>query len=288
MDMKEQKKKKLGKQQLKKLRTAVVMSLICVLMLSGATYAWFTLGNTAKVNSLSLQVTSEGNLYVARTEAALSDHKTEVSLADAGTQILYPCTTDAAGKTMLSPVYTADNVVRKTENIAEANKDRYYYETDIWLKVEEAVASGGSASNYAITLGKNNSGDGTYVNGQSGDKHPERCVRMSFTLDDGTVAVYEPNYNAAANTGDAATDQTGMGYKGNGLHRQEAGGAFVNENGTVYYTGDSSALFQIKGNTPVRVKVRVWYEGTDNDCRNSIQDAQILSQLKFVSHKITN
>lgn len=286
----EEKKRKYSNGQMRKLRATIVMALVCVLMLSGATYAWFTLGNTAKVNSLSLQVSSEGNLYVAKDSGGLSQKLTEVSLATGDTQILYPCTTDSTGKTMLSPIYAADNVVNSTSTIASEIRNDYYYETDIWLEVVETLASGSSANHYAITLGKNSGDDGSYVNSKAGntsDQHPERCVRVSFTLDGENYTVYEPNYNAAANTGDAAEDQTGKGFTGT-VHKQETGGAFVGEGGTVYYSGDSSALFQIQGNTPTKVTVRVWFEGTDSDCRNSIQDAQIVSQLKFVSHKITN
>ncbi|MBR1391117.1 MAG: hypothetical protein IJ567_06720 [Lachnospiraceae bacterium] len=270
-----------------KIRSSIVMALICVLMLSGATYAWFTLGNTARVNSLSLQVTSEGNLYVAKEQSGISQKLTEISIASGASQILYPCTTEANGTTMLSPVYATDNEVSGTKQIAEADKEKYYYETDIYLEVEEALAVNSSPNTYDITLGKNsNNNDGTYVNSQasnSAEQHPERCVRISFILDDGTVAVYEPNSNVS-NTGDMATNSTGKGYTG--THKQEAGGAFAGESGTIYYTGDSSALFQLKGNTPTKVKVRVWFEGTDNDCRNSIQEAQIVSQLKFISHKV--
>ncbi|MGN0341728.1 MAG: hypothetical protein ACI4DO_02950 [Roseburia sp.] len=289
--MAEQNKRKIDRSKIKKLRTAVVMALICALMLSGATYAWFTLGNTARVNSLMLQVTSEGNLYVAKDASGLSQKQTEVSLASGATQILYPCTTDSSGKNMLSPVYASDNLVNGTSPVSADVKGDYYYETDIYLEVEEILSSGSAANDYAITLGKNsNNNDGTYVNSResnASDQHPERCVRISFTLDGNTYAVYEPNYNAPANTGDLAENQAGQGYAGS-IHKQETGGAFVNESGTVYYTGDSSELFRIKGNTPTKVTIRVWFEGTDADCRNSIQDAQILSQLKFVSHKITN
>lgn len=37
-------------QKAKKIRSMVMMSLLCILMLSAATYAWFSLSNTAKVS----------------------------------------------------------------------------------------------------------------------------------------------------------------------------------------------------------------------------------------------
>lgn len=279
------KRKKIGKLQTKKLRAAIVMALVCVLMLSGATYAWFTLGNTARVNSLSLQVSSEGKLYIGSTEVELGNKKTEISLASNDTQILYPCTTDATGKTMYSPKYESDKVVNGAEEIKEAQKKDYYYEKDIWLKVEE-TGKGSSENEYAITLGKHTSEDGTFVEEKAGTsgKGAEKCVRVSFTVD-GKVSVYEPNYDLH-NIGDKAQDNSGKKYMGT-THKQGAGGTFTGESGEVYYTGDSSELFKVKGNVPTKVTVRVWFEGTDEDCTNNIQNAQITSQLKFVSHKIT-
>ena len=278
-------RKKIGRMQTKKLRTAIVMALICVLMLSGATYAWFTLGNTARVNSLSLQVSSEGNLYIGKDQTELQQHLTEISLASNDTQILYPCTTDATGKNMYSPKYESDKVVNGAEEIKEAQKKDYYYEKEIWLKVEETGKSS-SANEYAITLGKHTSEDGTFVKEKTGTsgKGAENCVRVSFIVD-GNVSVYEPNCDLS-NSGDKADDKSGRGYTGT-IHKQAAGGTFTGESGEVYYTGDSSELFKVKGNVPTKVTVRVWFEGTDKDCTNSIQNAQITSQLKFVSHKIT-
>ena len=279
------KRKKIGKLQTKKLRAAIVMALVCVLMLSGATYAWFTLGNTARVNSLSLQVSSEGKLYIGSTEVELGNKKTEISLASNDTQILYPCTTDETGKTMYSPKYESDKVVNGAEEIKEAQKKDYYYEKDIWLKVEE-TGKGSSENEYAITLGKHTSEDGTFVEEKAGTsgKGAEKCVRVSFTVD-GKVSVYEPNYDLH-NIGDKAQDNSGKKYMGT-THKQGAGGTFTGESGEVYYSGDSSELFRIKANTPTKVTIRVWFEGTDDDCTNAIQNAQITSQLKFVSHKIT-
>ena len=284
MNMKK-KRKKIGKLQTKKLRAAIVMALVCVLMLSGATYAWFTLGNTARVNSLSLQVSSEGKLYIGSTEVELGNKKTEISLASNDTQILYPCTTDETGKTMYSPKYESDKVVNGAEEIKEAQKKDYYYEKDIWLKVEE-TGKGSSENEYAITLGKHTSEDGTFVEEKAGTsgKGAEKCVRVSFTVD-GKVSVYEPNYDLH-NIGDKAQDNSGKKYMGT-THKQGAGGTFTGESGEVYYSGDSSELFRIKANTPTKVTIRVWFEGTDDDCTNAIQNAQITSQLKFVSHKIT-
>ena len=55
---------RLNSKQKNRLRYALIMSLICVVLLSGATYAWFTIANNAAVNNINLQVVSDGKLYI--------------------------------------------------------------------------------------------------------------------------------------------------------------------------------------------------------------------------------
>lgn len=43
----------------------MIMSQICVILLLGAIYAWFTIANNATVNNIKLQVVSDGKLYIS-------------------------------------------------------------------------------------------------------------------------------------------------------------------------------------------------------------------------------
>ena len=43
----------------------MIMTQICVILLSGAIYAWFTIANNATVNNIKLQVVSDGKLYIS-------------------------------------------------------------------------------------------------------------------------------------------------------------------------------------------------------------------------------
>lgn len=53
---------RLNSKQKNRLRYVLIMSLICVILLSDATYAWFTIANNATVNDVNLQVVSDGKL----------------------------------------------------------------------------------------------------------------------------------------------------------------------------------------------------------------------------------
>lgn len=56
---------RLNSKQKNRLRYVLIMSLICVIILSGAIYAWFTIANNATVNNIKLQVVSDGKLYIS-------------------------------------------------------------------------------------------------------------------------------------------------------------------------------------------------------------------------------
>ena len=280
--------RQLNEKQKKRLKTALIMSLMCIVLLSGATYAWFTIANKATVNRLALQVVSDGRLYIADSRENITKKESSLDLTDSFNKVLYPCTTED-GKTMKKPVYSDNNHVNASKPITEDEKSSYYYETDLWLMVEETLAENADSNYYDITLGKADGADGTTINTIS-DSHPEYCLRMSFECGD-TIAVYEPHSD------EHLTGTEGVDYAYNTLpglsssvplHKQLSTGKFGGETGTVYYEGDSSALFTIKGNEPVKVTVRIWFEGTDKDCMNEIQAEKIEGMLKFVSHRKTN
>lgn len=280
--------RQLNEKQKKRFKTALIMSLVCIVFLSGATYAWFTIANKATVNRLALQVVSDGRLYIADSRENITKKESTLDLTDSLNKVLYPCTTED-GKTMYKPVYSDNNHVTGSNPIEADEKSFYYYETDLWLLVEETLAENANSNYYDITLGKADGADGTTIDAIS-NSHPEYCLRVSFECGD-TVAVYEPHSD------EHLTGVQGVDYAFNTLpglsssvpvHKQLSTGRFGGETGTVYYEGDSSPLFTIKGNEPAKVTVKIWFEGTDNDCMNEIQTEKIEGMLKFVSHRKTN
>lgn len=56
---------RLNSKQKNRLKYVLIMSLICVILLSDATYAWFTIANNATVNDINLQVVPDGKLYIS-------------------------------------------------------------------------------------------------------------------------------------------------------------------------------------------------------------------------------
>ena len=278
--------KELNNKQKRRLKYAIIMSLVCVVLFASATYAWFTISNSAKVRQMALSVASEGRLYIASSRENLADRSNETVFGNNINDVLYPSTT-TDGVTFHKPVYSSNNSVTGSAIVTADEKKYYCYETTLWFMVEEVLAEDVQAGTYDITLSKFNGADGCHIL-NDGTVHPEYCLRISFETEDGTVAVYEPNYDGK-NTGVQGVDyafNTLPGLSSDvALHKQSVEGLFVFEKGTTYYEGDSSPIFTIKGNVPTKVTVRMWFEGTDTDCTNSIQSSELEGQLKFVSHK---
>lgn len=290
--------KELNETQMQKLRAALVMALASILLISGATYAWFTVGNSVRVKSLSLQVAAEGKLYIGETE---NDAKTKKSILldlnmDNNAKILYPATT-TDGKTFLKPVYASDSEVSGSTALTDKDSiEDYRFEKEIWLYIEEKVAPSNINRTYDITLAKRGEGTepeklGSYVDAVAGTtSHPEYSIRISLETDEGVV-VYEPNYDqkVGGTVGTDLADNKAAVFDNTftpeaNIHRQSLSGGFAQETGNTYYTNDSSALFTMKPNEAKKVTVRVWFEGTDPECVNAIEAQKIIGQLKFVSH----
>lgn len=292
--MEENKKTNPDSERKQKLVSAILMAFVCILLMGGGTYAWFTMGNTARVNSLQLKVASEGNLYIATTaDTASKDKQSEVDwLAENETKTLYPCTS-ADGVTMKKPVYATDTKVESAVAFADTEegkkeKESYVLEKTFYLYLDDS-ASGKTDQKYDVCLGKNVDDAGTFFTTKSKAENsqlPEYCVRVSFTVGSET-GILEPNSNVSN------TSEAGVTRAVDGVETRDYKATIKQKNdGTFEVTsndeGDSEKLFTIIGSKDTPVVVRVWFEGTDTDCCNTIDLNTITAQLKFVANKTTD
>lgn len=304
MEKENMKKTSVDKERKKKLTNAILMAFVCILMMSGATYAWFTMSNTAKVQSMKLNVAAEGKLYISNEETDFTAEKYKVDHADwpnmDKAKTLYPCTT-SDGKTMYKPVYTASDNVGSATAVDTGNtteKDMYYLEHTFYLYMDEGDNDSDTNKTYDVCLEKGDlaNSEGTYFikSTEQSDKNGIYCVRVSFEVADLTnqnasqaVHVYEPNSNGSVENGTRATTSNGAENINpiTNTYKQNTNGQFLKGN-DVTTTGDSETLFQIKGDTPTAVVIRVWFEGEDPDCCDEIAMQQIEGQLKFKASKV--
>lgn len=284
-------KKKVSKgvRRARSMRNMIMMVLVCVLMLSAATYAWFTLSNTAKVANLTMKVGEETSLMIAPDiSKSTSDGKagTYGSVLEFGSDYkikyaLQPATMTDAG--IQSPVYdetgtkvtsvaatTAENIMTDSST-SDAGKF-YCYKTTFFLKTagNADVKVKLKGSNLTNTYGEPASKDGTYIVNKTASDMGARAIRIKLSAGD-TSIIYEPlkGYTLPEGTYEKATDESGVSVV-----------TATNVQGTDGQFSTDTGRLTVK-TTDTRVTMEVWLEGTDACCVNQIMADDILGQLAF-------
>ncbi len=294
MEKDEKIKKKSKKHSNASKRNTILLSIVIVMVASIGVYAWFSVSNRARVENLALIADHQGNLQIADdtgngpgTYSDALDVATATGANDKYKTILSPVTT-TDGRTFYAPVYNSlTNTVDSVTQISDTTelKQFYIYEKTFYLKAGATNDSTVAKINrtYDIALYGIASGDranGSYIvqNNTSGDT-AARAIRVSFTLDDGTTYIYEPNYGSGNSDTNRANDGVNGTYGRYTTYQQYESGAFVNSP----RTNESEKLFTIDENVDVRVTMRIWIEGTDTDCTNSIASDMVSGQIMFIS-----
>lgn len=283
MENKKISKKK--RKQMNNMRNTIMMVLVTVLMLSTATFAWFTLSDNAKVTGMSLTAGASGGLLIGETtttygsilDLGMTDAET---LAPATTKSGLDYTADKKLK-LYKPLYlpndkaTINNMKELTNNkglTEDGDADKtYYYEKTFYLK---APGDAGNTTPIYFQTGKKDDGVGTYIIDNAPANQPSAALRIALTIKGETV-VYEPNTNltftgSSANT--TGVDMTQYGFKG--TRQQPTGDGVV---------GDGSSIFTLNNGEDTEVTMQVWFEGTDNQCVNEISAKNLQAQIGFTT-----
>ncbi len=301
------------KQQAKKrnMRNTVIMAVLSVVLLSSATFAWFTLSNTAKITNLSLSVNEASDLMIASVpDSGDPDYNSLLELQVPADTILKPATlgqfdtitTDTMLKDVrdvndIDKVVAYEAVDTATEVIKEGDtydeqKSYYYFEKEFYLKSNGTTSLGIALQKGEFTGDK--ATDGTYVAKNVNDEPVQvtteteytaaAALKIAFFNEAGKVlAVYEPNTNNnAGNNADAisatvelADSKTLTGYTENVI-TQKMDGTFADAD-------TSNVLFNLTSGKDCKVIMRVYIDGEDKECVNQISLSEILGNLKFVT-----
>lgn len=291
----ETKKTKSLVKKAKKIRSMIMMTLLCVLMMSAATYAWFTLSNTAKATNLTMTVGDTTGLQIAPVNGnTYGTFGSSINFQDIKGKIL-PATSD--GKTFYLPKYNDAGEVTSTETTTEyldetndsTDKEGYYIqysfylrslgaESDVWLKAGSGMSDG--------TWKENGKYEGTYMLAKTvdGEKNvpASAAIRMSF-LTDGAAsasAIFEPNNGITNPEGlnegtDYAKNSVGNGPTSKII--QNCSGALTT----------NAAVVHLPKETPTKIILNVWIEGTDDQCVNQISAKDLIGQLVFTKEQPT-
>ena len=295
--------------------------LALLVLLVAATYTWFSLSQTPRVNDLAMYVNAEPGLELALEAGAPDD--------DWGQKIDFPDLVDDdyplkpsswsdRRESFVSIRYGFDG--RLTDEIVplsdEANankKDAYgYYVVGTFYARTHMPCNVSLAE--AVELNEGENGAGTYVIGtpvwdgaelihKDGGSGAESAVRIGLRItpvdDDGIATgnaeffMYEPNCDVHIDNIDGYVDTPSVDDDETLVPRdhmilQRASTwteAYpVQRDVTIKDLGEfleNRTLFTLERGDKVKIELYVWLEGQDVDCTNSIEDAMIMANLQF-------
>lgn len=258
------------KVSLKRVSTSYISIFLILLLMISTTLAWFTINDTAYVNSDAFTMQSVSGLRVNDGE----DLKNQIRIDD---MVLFEASS-VDGRNMFFPTTgtfksNTSEMTFREGNVGDKNVN--YCHKDFVLKGDSGVTYVYIKS-YSVTVDRKKA-DGTIVkevfdgstkitydsNGVpiSQEVHEECPIRMSF-IDD---SAYEPTVL------DPSALLNSYVYKYNAIDSiDENGKATTKESNAEsfsdYYFGTGKPLFTLVGQKPLNVSMVVWLEGTSDAC----------------------
>lgn len=247
----------------KRKRLIVFISILSILGLTSATYAWFTVNTFAGVQLFELQISTGDDLRVSMDNHGSDiEQYTHVITNEMLNTYLQRNYNKTLNDVILDPVTTTNgrDFTYQAGTRAEPNGEESYFEFECYFiatrDMHVHLTTEGADDN-----GQQNGTTGTEVSTTSPAPQSDviRSCRIDFEGEGNAVKTYEPNKNGQSTS--LAT--------------------FDLPSGTMNYNDDNN-LFTLQKLTPKKVAVRVWLEGEDPECDNDIQRADLSIKLSFV------
>lgn len=250
----------------RKLFPAITLLLISALLLSTASYAWFTMNTTVSATGIDLTVQTANSLLINSTIGAevtgtgwtntfnvtnptITDGLKPASSLD-GTSLIYVSGNNSTGK--LSATDTDATATTATKNVN-------YVDYDFSLLYSGEPDEGKTTKEISILIGEGN----TAITSEDTDLF--KAVRFAVLVDtldeDDAISAY------AVPTGDTVADTNIYGLDTNPSCLTSADDLTATEEVTFLEDGDV-VLLATPG-TPMTVTVRVWLEGESDFCIDS-------------------
>lgn len=303
-------KKNLGK---KALLPAIAMVLASVIALSGVTYAWFTTGNTAQVESLDVNVQTANGIQISLDAANWKSTITAQNIKDAAKGSVGTVQYPSDEGVDIAPVSSALNVV-------DGKLEMFYgeYNKDGTLKserqVEQSRTSDGDFIAFDLYFKSSGEQDLTLELGDSKSYvkaidpatgefdytiGTEKATRIAFLpmgnaadvagaralKGSGDILVWEPGAETRASSVDAESGK--LAYYGFNQSFEAKAESELGEGSTyttyiannVTFNADQVIIHLMPGINKVRVYI--WLEGQDVDCVNDISFGDFRVNLFF-------
>ncbi|MDD6188792.1 MAG: hypothetical protein PUB32_04335 [Clostridiales bacterium] len=251
MDQKEKKQNHGGQ----KLYLSLLLALIAFVSVVAASVAWFTIADHTRLHSIGMNVTSGPAIrFELDAHNDISEYKRTLTFQEIADRILEERGYDMRTQP-LEPVTTRDCVEFTLRNgaVVSADSGSYLEFTLHFIATQDVVV-------HLTSENSSGGNDGTLVSSKTQETLPE-AMRISFTADGETV-IFDPGMGDQSQTVD--------GLRTFGL---------PDANHMVYT--DINTLFTLQREVDKPVIIRIWMEGTDPACDNSLQGVDYSIRLRF-------
>ncbi len=235
-----------------RLAVTLVLAGLALVAVAMSTFAWFSIADSAKVRSLAIEMNTDGSLrFDLDAHERFTDYVITLGFDQITSRIGSEQGMDVDASS-LQPVTSSDGQTFSFENGGEASASTgaFLEFTLHFISLQDSVVrlTGQDGEDGAR---------GTAFLSSASDSLP-LAMRMSFTAD-GQTWIYDPNVAAGSAAQGAATTF--------GLDANEATAA--------------SSMFSLTAEQDKSVLVRIWLEGTDSNCTNSIKGADYSVSMRF-------
>lgn len=234
---------------------SLLLALLALASVAAASVAWFTIADHTKLHSIGMNVTAGPAIrFDLDKHGVITDYKRTLTFEEIADRILADRGFDLRERPM-DPVTTQNGMEFTLRNgaVVSADSGSYLEFTLHFIATKDVLVHLTSAN----SAGRQ---DGTLVTSETSETLPQ-AMRISFTADGQTV-VFSPGM------GDRAVYENGLRTFGlpDAMH--------------MVYT-EKNTLFALQGEVDKPVVVRIWMEGTDPACENSLQGADYSIRLRF-------
>lgn len=232
----------------------MLLALVCV---TAASVAWFTIADNTRLHSISLDVSAGPAIrFDLDAHEDITQYKKTLLFEEIAARLQADWGYDMRA-TPLDPVTTRDCVEFTLQNgtVVSADSGSYLEFTLHFIATQDVLV-------HLTPENSQGKEDGTLVSSKTSPTLPD-AMRISFTAGGETVV-----YDSGANDGTADP---------NPFRRVFLPGA-----NRMVYSG-STQLFRLQKGVDLPVVVRIWMEGTDPACENSLQGADYAIRLRFVA-----
>lgn len=246
----------------KRKRLIAFLSILAVLGLTTATYAWFTVNTFAGVEDFELNISTGEDLRVSmENHGSDIDKYVHVITNEMIDSYLRKYNTSLKDM-ILSPVTTnnGSSFTYQHGNAAKENERGSYLEFKCWFigtcdMYVHLTKDGANDEEHAFV-------DGSKVSTTSPAPQSDivKAIRMGFQTDTDGNKTWEPN------KGTPATRLSTFDFP----------------SGTMDYN-NSNQLFSLDKLTPKQATLRLWMEGEDPECDDDVQRANLKVQLSFIA-----